>query len=85
MHLVVGKGAVEVELMLEDLLAHHNIGQRGDEPPSFIVNESLKLISHGRTPVGISQPAAVVHREWQDRRSHGGEVPVLHPLYRLGL
>jgi hypothetical protein len=82
-HLVMSKNAIRVELMLEDQLACHNICATGsgNELPCLVVDKSIKFVSHGRTLVGISQAARVVHRDqWRCwRRSGDVEVPVVHP------
>jgi hypothetical protein len=63
--LVLSKSTVGVVLMLEDPLPGDDVGTRRawNKPPSTIVEEGLELISHDDSPIGISEPAAVVRRE----------------------
>ena len=85
--LVAGKGTVGVVLVLEYPLAcdHIGAGWPGHEAPCPVVDERLVLLSHGRTPVWISQTATVVGGKW--RRSGCRREPhIPHNRYgpRLG-
>jgi hypothetical protein len=63
--LLLSKSTVGVVLMLEDPLLGDDVGTRRvrNKLPSAVVKEGLELISHGGSPIGISEPAAVVRRE----------------------
>jgi hypothetical protein len=63
--LVPSKSTVGVVLMLEDPLPGDDVGSRRawNKPPSTVVEEGLELVSHGGSPIGISEPTAVVRRE----------------------
>lgn len=52
---MAGKGAVGVELVLEDPFARHDVGAKGmrNQHPSVIVDEGSVLLCHGCTPVGV--------------------------------
>jgi hypothetical protein len=60
--LVTGESAVRVRLDFEEPFACQDIGagRSWNEAPGAVVNESLVLLSHGREPVRISQPTAIV-------------------------
>lgn len=62
--LVASEGPIGMELVPEDPLARHDVGAGGarNELPGVVVDESLVLIHHRGTPVGIGQRAAVVRR-----------------------
>jgi hypothetical protein len=47
-HLVAGKRAIDVELMVEDPLAHHDVGawRTSDEAPGVVGAEGLILVNH---------------------------------------
>uniref|UniRef100_A0A0A9A781 Uncharacterized protein n=1 Tax=Arundo donax TaxID=35708 RepID=A0A0A9A781_ARUDO len=74
--LMASKSTIGVVLMLEDPLSGNDVGASGprDKAPGAIVDQCLVLVSHGRPPVGVRQPTAVIRRNW--RRSRSRQVPV---------
>jgi len=76
--LVPSKSTVGMVLMLEDPLPGDDVGTRrsGNETPGAVVNQGLKLISHGSSPIRIGEPATVVRRE--RGRDDGGQPLVLY-------
>jgi hypothetical protein len=60
---VTGERAVRVRLDFEEPFARQDIGvgRSWNKAPGTVVDETL-VLSHGRTPIRVSQPTAIVGR-----------------------
>jgi hypothetical protein len=76
-----------MKLVLIDPLSCHHISTRRprNKSPSTIVNQSLELICHGRSPIRVSKGAAIIGRNRRSNKMISRQIPVVDRQNGSGL